>query len=132
VLGLGVRYGFAGFGERPGKRTGRNPATAPQADSTTDCDGAGQRSRPVDVEPVHGSAPDIAGKGLANPVGMLWSVVLMLENLQLHEPAGAFMGAIEESLRDPRTRTADLGGTPSTAEVTDFVSAQLSRAGVSR
>jgi tartrate dehydrogenase/decarboxylase / D-malate dehydrogenase len=87
---------------------------------------------PSMFEPVHGSAPDIAGKGLSNPVGMLWSVVLMLEHLQLHRPAGALMAAIEDSLRDPRTRTADLGGTASTAEVTDFISAQLSRGGVSR
>jgi tartrate dehydrogenase/decarboxylase / D-malate dehydrogenase len=86
---------------------------------------------PSMFEPVHGSAPDIAGKGIANPVGMFWSVVLMLEHLQLPEPAAALMAAIEGSLRDARTRTADLGGTASTGDVTEFVVAQLSRKGVS-
>jgi tartrate dehydrogenase/decarboxylase/D-malate dehydrogenase len=82
---------------------------------------------PSMFEPVHGSAPDIAGGGLANPIGMLWSVVLMLEHLQLQEPAAALMAAIEDSLRDPSTRPADLGGTASTSEITDFVAAQLSK-----
>lgn len=80
---------------------------------------------PSMFEPVHGSAPDIAGRGLANPIGMLWSVVLMLEHLGLQEPATALMAAIDESLRDPQTRTADLAGTASTGKVTDFVAAQL-------
>jgi 2-oxo-4-hydroxy-4-carboxy-5-ureidoimidazoline decarboxylase len=46
-------------------------------------------------EPVHGSAPDIAGKGIANPVGMLWSTVLMLEHLQAPQAAAALMAAID-------------------------------------
>jgi tartrate dehydrogenase/decarboxylase/D-malate dehydrogenase len=87
---------------------------------------------PSMFEPVHGSAPDIAGQGLANPIGMLWSVVLLLEHLHLQEPAAALMAAIEESLRDPRTRTADLGGTASTGEVTESVAAQLSKERVGR
>jgi tartrate dehydrogenase/decarboxylase/D-malate dehydrogenase len=76
---------------------------------------------PSMFEPVHGSAPDIAGKGLANPVGMLWSVVLMLEHLDAGEPAAQLMTAIEQTLRDPATRTADVGGTASTEQVTDAV-----------
>ncbi|MFD7161441.1 isocitrate/isopropylmalate dehydrogenase family protein [Kribbella sp. NPDC059898] len=80
---------------------------------------------PSMFEPVHGSAPDIAGKGLANPVGMLWSVVLMLEHLHQPKPAAALMTAIEESLRDPKTRTADLGGTASTTDVTAFVTERI-------
>ena len=83
-------------------------------------------------EPVHGSAPDIAGRGLANPVGMLWSVVMMLDHLGLTEPSAVLMDAIEASLLEPATRTADLGGTASTRQVTDFVSAQLSRERASR
>jgi tartrate dehydrogenase/decarboxylase / D-malate dehydrogenase len=82
---------------------------------------------PSMFEPVHGSAPDIAGNGIANPVGMFWSVVLMLDHLQLPEPAAALMAAIEASLRDAHTRTADLGGTASTGDVTEFVVAQLER-----
>ncbi|MFI7065792.1 tartrate dehydrogenase [Kribbella sp. NPDC050124] len=85
---------------------------------------------PSMFEPVHGSAPDIAGRGLANPIGMLWSVALMLEHLQLPEPATDLMTAIEAALKDPRTRTADLGGTASTNDVTAFVTAQLT--GVAR
>lgn len=76
---------------------------------------------PSMFEPVHGSAPDIAGKGLANPVGMLWSVVLMLEHLGADEPAARLMDALEETLRDPATRTADVGGTASTEQVTAAV-----------
>ena len=80
---------------------------------------------PSMFEPVHGSAPDIAGKGLANPVGMLWSVVLMLEHLDAREPGARLMDAVEASLRDPATRTADVGGTASTEQVTDAVLALL-------
>jgi tartrate dehydrogenase/decarboxylase/D-malate dehydrogenase len=72
-------------------------------------------------EPVHGSAPDIAGKGVANPIGMLWSTVLMLEHLQAPEAAGALMASIEQTLRQPETRTADVGGTASTEQVTAAV-----------
>jgi tartrate dehydrogenase/decarboxylase / D-malate dehydrogenase len=84
---------------------------------------------PSMFEPVHGSAPDIAGKGIANPVGMLWSVALMLEHLQLPGSAKALMAAIEKSLRRPDTRTADLGGTASTSDVTSFISGQLEALG---
>ena len=80
---------------------------------------------PSMFEPVHGSAPDIAGKGLANPVGMLWSVVLMLEHLGAAEASAGLMHAIEETLRDPATRTADVGGTASTEQVTAAVLALL-------
>ena len=76
---------------------------------------------PSMFEPVHGSAPDIAGKGLANPMGMLWSTVLMLGHLGAPEPAARLMSAIEESLRDPTTRTGDVGGTATTEQVTAAV-----------
>jgi tartrate dehydrogenase/decarboxylase/D-malate dehydrogenase len=73
-------------------------------------------------EPVHGSAPDIAGQGIANPVGAVWSAALMLEHLG-HDAAA--MAAMESTLANPETRTADLGGTASTAEVTEALVAQL-------
>ncbi|MET0473181.1 MAG: tartrate dehydrogenase [Mycobacterium sp.] len=76
-----------------------------------------ERRFPSMFEPVHGSAPDIAGKGIANPVGQLWSAVLMLEHLGEHEPAGVLMSAIESVLAQG-VMTADLGGTSSTADVT--------------
>jgi tartrate dehydrogenase/decarboxylase/D-malate dehydrogenase len=84
------------------------------------------RRNPSMFEPVHGSAPDIAGKGIANPVGMLWSTVLMLEHLRAHKAAAALMAAIEETLRRPETRTADIGGTASTEQVTAAVLELLS------
>jgi tartrate dehydrogenase/decarboxylase / D-malate dehydrogenase len=75
-------------------------------------------------EPVHGSAPDIAGRGIANPVGAIWSATLMLEHLGEAEAASALMRAIETVCRDgPRTR--DVGGTASTREVGDAVAARL-------
>jgi tartrate dehydrogenase/decarboxylase/D-malate dehydrogenase len=73
---------------------------------------------PSMFEPVHGSAPDIAGKGLANPVGAVWSAALMLEHLGHQEAAAEVLGAVETALRDPATRTPDLGGTASTDQVT--------------
>ena len=83
------------------------------------------RQHPSMFEPVHGSAPDIAGQGLANPVGAMWSAAMLLDHLG-HPGAGAdVLGAVEQSLRDPATRTPDLGGTATTAEVTTALVAQL-------
>jgi tartrate dehydrogenase/decarboxylase/D-malate dehydrogenase len=65
---------------------------------------------PSMFEPVHGSAPDIAGQGIANPIGMLWSAQMMLEHLGHDAAAAELMAAIEASLADPATRTRDLGG----------------------
>ncbi|HEY2765596.1 MAG TPA: tartrate dehydrogenase, partial [Pseudonocardiaceae bacterium] len=72
------------------------------------------RQHPSMFEPVHGSAPDIAGQGVANPVGMLASVVLMLRHLRHDEAATTLDDAIIRSLADERTRTRDIGGTAST------------------
>jgi len=80
--------------------------------------------RPGLFEPVHGSAPDIAGRGIANPAGAIWSAVLMLEQLGEGGAAGALMRALEDVCRDgPRTR--DLGGEAGTAEVGAAVAARL-------
>lgn len=84
------------------------------------------RRHPSMFEPVHGSAPDIAGKGIANPVGMLWSTALLLEHLQAPEAAAALMAAIEDTLRRRETRTGDVGGTASTEQVTTAVLDRLS------
>jgi tartrate dehydrogenase/decarboxylase/D-malate dehydrogenase len=65
-------------------------------------------------EPVHGSAPDIAGRGIANPIGQIWSAAMMLEHLGEPEAAAAIMQAIEEVLASPAGRTADLKGTADT------------------
>jgi tartrate dehydrogenase/decarboxylase/D-malate dehydrogenase len=77
-------------------------------------DGAG----PGLFEPVHGSAPDIAGKGIANPVGAVWAGAMMLDHLGEKAAAAAVMAAIETVLGGG-ARTPDLGGTASTAEVGD-------------
>jgi tartrate dehydrogenase/decarboxylase/D-malate dehydrogenase len=67
-------------------------------------------------EPVHGSAPDIAGKGIANPIGQIWSGAMMLDHLGFPEAGAAIVSAIETVLvKGPRTR--DIGGTASTADV---------------
>jgi tartrate dehydrogenase/decarboxylase/D-malate dehydrogenase len=71
---------------------------------------------PSMFEPVHGSAPDIAGRGIANPIGQIWSGAMMLEHLGHKAAADAVMTAIERVVAEgPRTR--DLGGTAATAEV---------------
>lgn len=71
-------------------------------------------------EPVHGSAPDIAGKGLANPVGQIWSGAMMLEHLGHPEAAAHLQAAFESALRDG-FGTRDVGGTSSTLEFTAAV-----------
>jgi tartrate dehydrogenase/decarboxylase/D-malate dehydrogenase len=65
-------------------------------------------------EPVHGSAPDIAGQGVANPVGQIWSAAMMLEHFGEMEAAQAIVGAIETVLAEERLRTRDLGGKANT------------------
>jgi len=74
-----------------------------------------EREYPSLFEPVHGSAPDIAGKGIANPIGQIWSGAMMLEHLGHPDAAGAVMRAIERVLAHG-PRTADLGGRATTAE----------------
>lgn len=73
------------------------------------------RSVPSLFEPVHGSAPDIAGQGVANPVGQVWCGAMMLEHLGETEAAAAVIGAIEQTLADRKLRTRDLGGAADTA-----------------
>ncbi|PKA39178.1 tartrate dehydrogenase [Rhizobium sullae] len=84
-----------------------------------------EREFPSLFEPVHGSAPDIAGQGVANPIGQIWSAAMMLEHLGEQEAADAIMAGIEGSLADSRLRTRDLGGTANTVTsgkaVADFL-----------
>jgi tartrate dehydrogenase/decarboxylase / D-malate dehydrogenase len=74
------------------------------------------RSVPSLFEPVHGSAPDIAGLGIANPVGQIWSAAMMLEHLGETDAAAAIVRSIETILATPAGRTRDLAGTASTIE----------------
>jgi tartrate dehydrogenase/decarboxylase / D-malate dehydrogenase len=81
-----------------------------------------ERKFPSLFEPVHGSAPDIAGKGIANPVAMIWSAAMMLEFLGERAAHDAIVRAVEQVLaKGPRTR--DLGGTASTVEMGQAVAA---------
>jgi isocitrate/isopropylmalate dehydrogenase len=76
-------------------------------------------------ESVHGSAPDIAGQGVANPLAMIGSAALLLRHLGLTEEADRVDRAIDAVLDDGITLTPDLDGTASTAEVTDAVCKHL-------
>ncbi|GAA4920428.1 tartrate dehydrogenase/decarboxylase/D-malate dehydrogenase [Stackebrandtia albiflava] len=80
-----------------------------------------EREFPSMFEPVHGSAPDIAGRGVANPIGTIWSAAMMLEHLGHPEAARRIDTAVAASLADPATRTRDLGGHATTAEATRAV-----------
>ncbi|MEG1770374.1 MAG: isocitrate/isopropylmalate family dehydrogenase, partial [Comamonas sp.] len=84
-----------------------------------------ERRYPSMFEPIHGSAFDIMGQGLANPVGTFWSVVMLLEHLGEHEAAAQVMQAVESVTANPALHTRDLGGTATTAQVTQAVCEQL-------
>ncbi len=84
-----------------------------------------ERKFPSLFEPVHGSAPDIAGKGVANPIGQIWTAAMMLDHLGHGQAASAIVRAIETVLADPGTRTRDLGGTAGTTTCGKAVAAAL-------
>ncbi len=77
-------------------------------------------------EPVHGSAPDIAGRGIANPLGAIWSAVLLLEQLGEREAAARLMAAVEDTCR-AGVLTRDVGGRATTREVGDAVARRAAR-----
>jgi tartrate dehydrogenase/decarboxylase/D-malate dehydrogenase len=79
-----------------------------------------QRRFPSMFEPIHGSAFDIVGKGIANPIGTFWSAAMMLEHLGEHGAAAHLMTAIEAVTR-ARVFTPDLGGKARTSDVTQAV-----------
>ena len=85
-----------------------------------------ERRYPSMFEPIHGSAFDIMGLGLANPIGTFWSCVMMLEHLGLVQEAAQLMQAIETVTADVRLHTRDLGGQATTVQVTDAVCQLLS------
>src|ERR1700681_788044 len=75
-----------------------------------------ERKFPSLFEPVHGSAPDIAGQGIANPIGQVWAAAMMLEHLGQPRAAQGIVAPIETVLPQPRLRTRDLGGSATTVE----------------
>ncbi len=84
-----------------------------------------ERRNPSMFEPIHGSAFDIVGRGLANPIGAFWSAVMMLEHLGAPEAAARLMRAIESVTADPSLHTRDLGGEAATDQVTEAVCARV-------
>jgi tartrate dehydrogenase/decarboxylase/D-malate dehydrogenase len=78
-------------------------------------------------EPIHGSAFDIMGKGLANPIGTFWSVVMLLQHLGEADAAQRVMRAIEQVTATPELHTGDLGGKATTADVTRAVCKALAK-----
>jgi tartrate dehydrogenase/decarboxylase/D-malate dehydrogenase len=72
-------------------------------------------------EPVHGSAPDIAGQGIANPIGQIWSGAMMLEHLGEKAASADILQAIEHVLAEPNLRTRDLGGRADTKTCADAI-----------
>jgi tartrate dehydrogenase/decarboxylase/D-malate dehydrogenase len=85
-----------------------------------------ERECPSLFEPVHGSAPDIAGKGIANPVAQIWSGAMMLEHLGEKQAADAVEQAIFKVLAHSDVRTRDIGGNASTREVGEVIAAEVS------
>jgi tartrate dehydrogenase/decarboxylase / D-malate dehydrogenase len=86
-----------------------------------------EREFPSMFEPVHGSAPDIAGRGIANPIGQIWSGAMMLRHLGAPEAASAVEDAIAEVLAKSQARTPDIGGNASTKDLGQAIAAVVSR-----
>jgi tartrate dehydrogenase/decarboxylase/D-malate dehydrogenase len=84
-----------------------------------------EKEYPSMFEPVHGSAPDIAGKGIANPIGQIWSGAMMLRHFGEGAAADAIEGAIEKVLAEGGPRTADLGGRAGTREAGEAIASAL-------
>ena len=84
-----------------------------------------ERRFPSMFEPVHGSAPDIAGRNIANPIGTIWSVALMLDHFGSPDAARAVENAIERVLSTGGPRTPDLGGTASTQEMGTAIASEV-------
>ena len=84
-----------------------------------------ENKHPSLFEPVHGSAPDIAGKGVANPVGQIWSGAMMLDYLGENEASNSIVLAIEKSLNIKKNRTKDLGGASNTVECSKTILSNL-------
>jgi len=86
-----------------------------------------EKEFPSMFEPVHGSAPDIAGKGIANPIAQIWSGAMMLRHLGASEAADAIENAIADVLAKSEVRTADIGGKATTEEMGSAIAKQVSK-----
>jgi len=83
------------------------------------------RAFPSMFEPIHGSAPDIAGKGIANPIGAIWAGALMLDHLGHKNLHDRILGAIERVVAGGKVRTPDLGGSSKTKEMADAIVSEI-------
>src|ERR1700674_4381282 len=86
-----------------------------------------EKEFPSMFEPVHGSAPDIAGKGIANPIGQIWSGAMMLRHLGVPDAADAIENAIAEILAQSQVRTPDIGGTSTTKDLGAAIALRVSK-----
>ena len=84
-----------------------------------------ERTTPSMFEPIHGSAPDIAGKGIANPIAAIWAGAMMLDHLGERAAHDRILSAIERVLADERVKTPDLGGQATTKEMGDAIARAL-------
>ena len=87
-----------------------------------------EREHPSMFEPVHGSAPDIAGRGIANPIGQIWSGAMMLEHLGRADAARTIERAIEAVVKGGSVLTPDMGGKASTVELGEAIAAEVTEA----
>jgi tartrate dehydrogenase/decarboxylase/D-malate dehydrogenase len=87
-----------------------------------------EKEFPSVFEPVHGSAPDIAGKGIANPIGQIWSGAMMLRHFGANEAADSVENAIAAILAQAKVRTPDIGGSSSTRELGEAIANRVGAA----
>jgi tartrate dehydrogenase/decarboxylase/D-malate dehydrogenase len=84
-----------------------------------------ERTFPSMFEPIHGSAPDIAGKGIANPIGAIWAAAQMMDHLGHPDIHDKILGAVERVVASGKLRTPDLGGTATTTQLSDAIVSEI-------
>ena len=111
---------IGGLGVAPASNIGASPAPEPGLTSGTPAGTPAERACAM-FEAVHGTAPDIAGKGIANPTGLMLSAAMLLDHVEQREAAERLRAGVMAALASPETRTGDLGGRANTAQYTEAV-----------